>query len=108
MLGSTEVSNIASSRIHEFVDMHVIFRIPYSKDRILDIRFLSFNIKGKIIEKIFRLFNSRFGMLILACILRISKPLFPRFLGHTTEDLPKFSVTWIMKNFTKIYPLFTE
>ena len=102
LLGSTEVSNIASSRIHEFVDMHVIFRIPYSKDRILDIRFLSFNVKGKIIEKIFRLFNSRFGMLILACILRFSKSLFPRFLGHTTEDIPNPSVKWIMKNFNKV------
>jgi len=102
LLGSTEASNIASSRIHEFVDMHVVFRIPYSKDRILDIRFLPFNVKGKIIEKIFRLFNSRFGMLILACILRISKPLFPRFLGHITEDIPNPSVTWIMKNFNKV------
>ena len=102
LLGSTEVSNIASSRIHEFVDMHVVFRIPYSKDRILDIRLLPFNAKGKIIGKLFRFFNLRIGMFILACILRISKPIFPRVLGHTTEDIPDPNITWIMKNFNKV------
>jgi len=102
LLGSTEVNNIVSSRIHEFVDMRAVFRIPYSKDRILDIRLLPFNAKGKIIGKLFRFFNLRIGMFILACILRISKPIFPRVLGHTTEDIPDPNITWIMKNFNKV------
>ena len=95
-------NNVQSSKIHEFHNMSLMFRIHFSKEKIMDVRFVAWNKKGKILEKFLRFFNSWFGMSILACILRISKPLFPRFLGHTTEDIPNPSVTWIMKNFTKI------
>ena len=95
-------NNVQSTKIHEFHHFSLMFRIHFSKEKIMDVRFVAWNLKGRIIEKIFRLFNSRVGMLTLACMLRISKPLFPRLLGHTAEDIPDPSITWIMKNFTKI------
>ena len=95
-------NNVQSTKIHEFHHFSLMFRIHFSKEKIMDVRFVAWNLKGRIVKKIFRLFNSRVGMLTLACMLRISKPLFPRLLGHTAEDIPDPSVTWIMKNFTKI------
>ena len=100
-----EASNTQSSKIHEFHNMSLMFRIHFSKEKIMDVRFIAWNRKGKILEKFFRFFNSRFGMLILACMLKISQPLYPNLLGHFVDDgryVLKPSIMWIMKNFTKI------
>ena len=86
-------------------NLSLVLRIHFSKEKILHIYFVAWNKKGKIIEKFFRFFNSWFGMLILACVLKISKPLYPKLLGHFVDDgqyVLKPSITWIMKNFTKI------
>ena len=99
------VNNVQSSKIHEFHNMSLMFRIHFSKEKIMDVRFVAWNQKGKILEKFFRFFNSRFGMLMLACILKISQPLYPKLLGHFVDDgryVLKPSIMWIMKNFTKI------
>ena len=97
--------NIQSTKIHEFHHLSLMFRIHFSKEKIMDVRFVAWNRKGKILEKFFRFFNSRFGMSILACMLKISQPLYPKLLGHFVDDgryVLKPSISWIMKNFTKI------
>ena len=98
-------NNVQSTKIHEFHNMSLMFRIHFSKEKIMDVRFVAWNQKGKILEKFFRFFNSRFGMSILACMLKISQPLYPKLLGHFVDDgryILKPSISWIMKNFTKI------
>ena len=100
-----EANNIQSSKIHEFHNMSLMFRIHFSKEKIMDVRFVAWNQKGNILEKFFRFFNSWFGMSILACMLKISQPLYPKLLGHFVDDgryVLKPSISWIMKNFTKI------
>ena len=100
-----EANNVQSTKIHEFHNMSLMFRIHFSKEKIMDVRFVAWNRKGKILEKFFRFFNSRFGMSILACMLKISQPLYPKLLGHFVDDgryVLKPSIMWIMKNFTKI------
>ena len=85
-------------------NLSLVLRIHFSEEKILHIYFVAWNKKGKIIEKFFRFFNSWFGMLTLACALKISKPLYPKILGHVTDEpaLKNASVIKIMKNFTKI------
>jgi len=98
-------SNNQSTKIHEFHNMSLMFRIHFSKEKIMDVRFVAWNKKGKILEKFFRFFNLRFGMLILACMLKISQPLYPKLLGHFVDDgryVLKPSIMWIIKNFEKI------
>ena len=96
--------NYVSTKQHELFDMSLMFRIHLSKEKTMDVRFVAWNRKGKIIEKFFRFFNSWFGMLTLACALKISKPLYPKILGHVTDEpaLKNASVIKIMKNFTRI------
>ena len=85
--------------------MSLMFRIHFSKEKSQDVRFVAWNRKGKIVEKMIRFFNSWFGMLILACTLKISKPLYPKLMGHLVDDgryVLKPNITYIMKNFTKV------
>ena len=100
-----EANNIQSSKIHEFHNMSLMFRIHFSKEKIMDVRFVAWNKKGKILEKFLRFFNSWFGMSILACMLKILQPLYPKLLGHFVDDgryVLKPSIMWIIKNFEKI------
>ena len=100
-----EANNIQSSKIHEFHNTSLMFRIHFSKEKIMDVRFVAWNKKGKILEKFFRFFNSWFGMSILACMLKILQPLYPKLLGHFVDDgryVLKPSIMWIIKNFEKI------
>ena len=93
--------NPATVKLHDFYGYRTVFRIHYSPDIVQDVKILVFKSKGEIVAKFLSIFNTHFGIVLLAFILRVTKFLFARIIAHTS-DVPNPSLRWIIKNFEKI------
>ena len=67
-----------------------------------EVGILVFTTKGKIIAKILSIFNTLIGTILLAFILKITKPLFVTAFTLLPEEFPNPSILHIIKNFKKI------
>ena len=80
-----------------------LFRIHYADNLVRDVGILVLKTKGKVMEKILKLFNTKIGIAILAISLKISKSsLFKWILTYPPEEFPDPRIIYIIKNFEKI------
>jgi len=100
--GSRNPENIRAIKLHDFHGFQPIFRIHYSQNMVRDIIILVLRPRGKIVAKFLGLFNSLIGTIILACALRIAKPLFRKVLTYPPEDFPDPNIKHIISNFEKL------
>lgn len=94
--------NLASVKLHNFVGYKSVFRIHYSHEITQEIKICVFKYRGKIMEKFLNFFNTLIGITILACILKITKPLFNKTISYNENQIPEPNIKWIIKNFEKI------
>jgi len=101
--GSRNPENVRAIKLHDFYGFKPIFRIHYSPGYVRDVIILVLKTKGKVMEKILKLFNTKIGIAILAISLKISKSsLFKWILTYPPEEFPDPRIIYIIKNFEKI------
>lgn len=100
--GSRDPENSRAIKLHDFYGFYPIFRAHYTPDIVSDVIILILKPKGKLVAKFFSLFNNIIGTIILASILKITKPLFRRILTYPPEVHPNVSVICMIKNFKKL------
>ena len=93
--------NELSVRLHDAFEFKRCFRINYSSEIIQDIGILTFNWKGKVIERFLKMLNNKIGMVFLALLLSSLKSLFSQVI-NLNENIPNPNIKWIIKNFEKI------
>jgi len=80
-----------------------LFRIHYADNLVRDAGILVLKTKGKVLEKILKLFNTKIGITILAISLKIfRKFMFSSVLTLQSEEFPSPNLRYIIKNFQKI------
>lgn len=95
-------TNLISVKLHDSFGYKTIFRIHYSPNITQEIKIYVFKSKGKIVEKFLHFFNTKTGIFILACILKISRPLFAKIISYNEKEIPAPNINWIIKNFQKV------
>ena len=100
--GLIDINNKESLRLHKKLGFKTIFRIHYADNIIQDIIILVFKPQGKIVEAFLRFFNTKLGMIMLACLLKISKSILPKIVNYNEKKIPNPDVKHIIKNFEKI------
>lgn len=94
--------NIPSSKLHDSLGYETIFRIHYSKDIVNDVKAKIFKKKGSYVVNLLKIFNTKFGMLLLGLILKTVKSAFPSLIIYNEENLVNPDIVWMLKNFEKI------
>lgn len=94
--------NTASTKLHNSLGYKTIFRIHYSSEIIQDIKIKVLKPRGKIVSKLLGIFNTLIGIVFLALILKVSKPLFEKMILYNEEEIPDPSIRLIINNFEKI------
>lgn len=100
--GSRNPENSRAIKLHEHYGFYPIFRIHYSQGIVRDIIILVLRPKGKMVAKFLTIFNNIVGMTILACVLKITKPLFRRVLTLSPDEFPDPNLIYMIKNFEKL------
>ena len=88
--------------MHDELGYKTMFRIHYSKDIIQDIKIIIFKKRGFIVKKFLRCFNTKIGVFLLACILKISRSLFKKMIAYDEKAVPIPDIKQIINNFEKI------
>ncbi len=94
--------NESSVKMHDGIGYKTIFRIHYSKKIIQDIKIIIFDDKGKMIENILSIFNTKFGIFFLACFLKLSRKLFKKIFAYDENEVPSPNIKYILTKFEKI------
>ena len=94
--------NDSSIKMHDELGYKTMFRIHYSKDIIQDIKIIIFKKRGFIVKKFLRCFNTKIGVFLLACILKISRSLFKKIIAYDEKVVPIPDIKQIINNFEKI------
>lgn len=94
--------NTESLKLHDHFGFLTAFRIKLSKGKTLDVRILIIRYLGSAILTFLRLFNTRFGQLLLGIILKLVVKLKPEIIGQDGTELPEINIGYIIKNFEKI------
>ena len=94
--------NDSSIKMHDELGYKTMFRIHYSKDIIQDIKIIIFKKRGFIVKKFLRCFNTKIGVFLLACILKISRSLFKKMIAYDEKAVPIPDIKQIINNFEKI------
>lgn len=100
--GSRDPENSMAIKLHDFFGFKKVFRVHYSPGMIRDVIILELCPRGNIIQKLLRIFNTLFGTMVLAILLKIGKSLFPIFLTYPPEEFPDVNIIHMIKNFEKI------
>lgn len=100
--GSRNPENVRAIKLHDHFGFHPIFRVHYSPGLTRDIIILVLKPRGKLIEKIFYIFNTLPGSIILSIMLKIVKPLFGSIFTLPPKEFPDPDLCYIMKNFEKL------
>lgn len=103
ILASRNPTNKVIVKLHDFFGFRRIFRIHYTQDMVREVIILVLRPRGKIVEKILRIFNTVTGTAILSIGLKISKSfLFAKLLAYDPNRFPNPEIKSIIKNFEKI------
>lgn len=94
--------NETSVKLHSSFNYNTIFRIHYSDEIIQDVKIIIFKPRGKIVKKFLGCFNSKIGIFLLACVLKVTKPLFKKMVYYSEENIPSPSIKTIVSKFEKI------
>ena len=100
--GLVDINNKQSLKLNHGLGFKTIFRIHYAKNITQDIIILVFKPQGKIVEMFLRGFNTKAGMTLLACFLKISKSTLPRIINYNERKIPNPDIKHMLKNFEKI------
>ncbi len=100
--GLIDINNKESLKLNHGLGFKTVFRIHYAKNITQDIVILVFKPRGKIIETFLRIFNTKAGIAVLACCLKISKSMLPKIINYNEKKIPNPDVKHIIKNFEKI------
>ena len=94
--------NQTSVKLHDSFNYSTIFRIHYSDEIIQDVKIIIFKPRGNIVKKFLGCFNSKIGIFLLACVLKVTKPLFKKMVYYSEENIPSPSIKTIVSKFEKI------
>jgi GNAT superfamily N-acetyltransferase len=94
--------NIPSEKLHNSFGYKTVFRVHYSPEIVNDVKILVFRSQGKIVEKFLGIFNTRLGTFLLACLLKVTKSLFPKVILYSEDTIPDPSIRSMVNNFEKI------
>ncbi len=94
--------NIISSKLHDSLGYETIFRIHYSKNIVNDVKAIILKKEGHFIINLLKIFNTKFGMLVLGLILKIVKSAFPSLIIYNEDDLENPDLKWMLEKFEKI------
>ena len=94
--------NDSSIKMHDELGYKTMFRIHYSKDIIQDIKIIIFKKRGVIVKKFLECFNTKIGILFLACFLKISQNLFKKIFAYDEIKVPVANIKTIFTKFEKI------
>ena len=100
--GLIDINNKESQKLNHGLGFKTVFRIHYAKNITQDIVILVFKPRGKIIETFLRIFNTKAGIAILACFLKISKSTFPKIISYNEKKIPNPDIKHMIGNFEKI------
>ena len=98
--GLVDINNKQSLKLR--LGFKTIFRIHYAKNITQDIIILVFKPQGKIVEMFLRIFNTKMGMALLACCLKISKFTLPKIISYNEKKIPNPNIKHMIGNFEKI------
>lgn len=98
---SRNPKNIAMVKLHEICNFEPLLRINYSPEIVSEAHILPLNGKGCIIQKLLGFFNTKFGFMILAILLKSMKSQFGSILTLSTEEFEEPNFRYIVSNFKK-------
>jgi len=104
-IGTTYSDNPSAKSISSILkarNARPVFTFAYSKGFATTLFIQEFNSKGKLLGKFLNFFNSKFGTLCLAIILKISQPLWNDMFLANSSNYQNLSIKYSVKNFIKI------
>jgi len=102
ILGSTNPENIPVVKLYSFLGFSRLFRIHYSHGIVTDAKILVLKPKGRIIEKLLNLINTKIGMFAMAVTVKVAKSSFRGILTLSPNEFPDPSILYIVRNFEKV------
>lgn len=98
---SRNPKNIAMIKLHNACSFKPLLRINYSPKIVSEAHILPLNNKGRIIQKLLGFFNTKFGFIILAILLKLMKARFGSILTLSTDEFEEPDFRYIVANFKK-------
>lgn len=91
------ISNILKDR-----KARPVFTFAYSKGFATTLFIQEFNTTGRLLGKMLDFFNSKFGTLCLAMLLKVTQPVWNQMFLASSANYKKISIMYSVKNFNKV------
>lgn len=109
LTGVFKPNNTISIKTHIKIGYVPLFTIFYNKKEGREIVvFLPFDKKGTILMNMLRIFNTRFGNIVFALLLRILQPLLKDLIAFSGSMMPKIDLLYSLQNFEKVQKTLAE
>ena len=103
LMGVFKPSNIISVKTHIKIGYVPVFTIFYNPEEGKEvITILPFNLKGKILSKFLKIFDTRIGNSLFTFLFSLSQPLIKKLIAFDSTKMPKLDFTFAIKNFEKV------
>ena len=103
LMGVFKPSNAISIKTHMKIGYIPLFTIFYNPEEGKEvIVILPFNLKGKILSKFLKIFDTRIGNSLFTFLFSLSQPLIKKLIAFDSTKMPKLNFTFAIKNFEKV------
>ena len=103
LTGVYKTSNLISIKIHTKLGFKPIFTSHYNKEEGKEVVIiLPFNWKGKIIENLMKIFNTRIGNATFGVLFILLRPILKNIVAFTESTMPKIDLKYSINNFEKV------
>jgi len=104
-IGTTYTKNPNAKEISKILkerNARPVFAFTFSDGFVTTIFIQEFNSKGKILGKLLEFFNTKFGTLCLALVLRMTQRHWNTMFISQSSNYPKIDINFSVKNFYKV------
>ena len=103
LTGVYKTSNLISIKIHTKLGFKPIFTSYYNNEEGKEVVIiLPFNWKGKLVENLMKIFNTRIGNTMFAVLFVLLRPILKNLIGLTGNTMPKIDLKYSINNFEKV------
>ena len=107
LMGVFKPTNDISIKTHIKIGYLPLFTIFYNSDEGKEVVvILPFNLKGKLLAKSLKFFDTRVGNLIFIILFNLSRPFIKKLIAFNSQSMPYLDFKYAIKNFEKVSQTF--
>jgi len=107
LMGVFKPTNNISIKTHVKIGYLPLFTIFYNSDEGKEVVvILPFNLKGKLLAKFLKFFDTRLGNLIFIILFNLSRPFIKKLIAFNSKNMPFLDFKYAIKNFEKVSQTF--